>query len=172
VDGWKLVRPEKLWDIARQINAGVFQGEGKVFKKNILDALPEINADVVYLDPPYPGVMSYEREYKIIDKILEGRSRSTSPFTAKDGASMIDALLERAVHIPIWLLSLGNEVVRLEDLEEKMRRFGRETKALEIQHQHLEAVATEAKKKRNREFLVIGWDPDSELLKRLHAECS
>ena len=135
-------------------------------------SLPEINADVVYLDPPYPGVMSYEREYKIIDKILEGRSRPTSPFTRKDGASMIDTLLERAVHIPLWLLSLGNEVVCLDELEEKMKRFGRETKALEIQHQHLEAVATEEKKKRNREFLVIGMDPDSSILRRVHVEKS
>ena len=167
VDGWKLVRPEKLLGIAKQINAGVFQGEGRVFKRNILDALPEINADIVYLDPPYPGVMSYEREYKIIDKILEGRSRPTSPFTRKDGAAMIDTLLERAVHIPLWLLSLGNEVVCLDELEEKMKRFGRETHSLEIKHQHLEAVATEEKKRRNRELLVIGWDPKSKLLQEV-----
>ena len=71
---------------------------------------------------------------------------------------MIDGLLEHAQHIPIWLLSLGNEVVTLSDLEEKMRRLGRETRAIEIKHQHLPAVATAEKKERNREFLVVGWD--------------
>jgi hypothetical protein len=123
--------------------------------------LPEIEADVAYFDPPYPGVMSYEKEYRVIDEILEGSTKPTSPFTAKDGAAMIDGLLERARHIPIWLLSLGNEVVSLSELEEKMKRLGRETRAIEIRHQHLPAVATDEKKERNREFLVVGWDAET-----------
>ena len=159
VDGMRLTRLEKLWKIAQSINSGVFQGEGTVLKQSVLDALPDIEADVAYFDPPYPGVMSYEKEYRIIDELLEGHSRPTSPFTAKDGASMIDSLLERATHIPIWLLSLGNAVVGIEELEAKMARLGRETKAIEIRYQHLAAVATEEKKQKNREFLVIGWDP-------------
>ena len=85
--------------------------EGSVVKASVLDVLPEIEADVAYFDPPYPGVMSYEKEYKVIDQILEGAQRETSPCTAKDGAAMIDGLFERAGHIPIWLLSLGNAVV-------------------------------------------------------------
>ena len=136
----------------------MFAGEGRVLKASVFDVLPEIQADVAYFDPPYPGVMSYEKEYKIIDLILEGARRETSPFTAKDGAAMIDGLLEHAQHIPLWLLSLGNEVVGIGELEEKMTRLGRETKAIEIKFQHLPAVATAEKKQRNREFLVVGWD--------------
>jgi hypothetical protein len=71
---------------------------------------------------------------------------------------MIDSLLERARHIPVWVLSLGNAVVGVEELEAKMVRLGRKTKALEIAYQHLPAVATEEKKRTNKEFLVIGWD--------------
>ena len=167
VDGLRLTRQDRLWALAQQINAGVFQGEGRVIKTSIFDVLPTIQADVAYLDPPYEQVMSYEREYRIIDEILEGASRPTSPFTAKHGSSMIDDLLARALHIPIWGLSFGNVAVALSDLEEKMRRLGRETRALEIKHQHLPAVATEEKKAANREFLVVGWDPDSSLLRDL-----
>ena len=166
VDGWKLTKPKKLSEIARQINAGVFQGTGEVRKVSILDVLPDIHADVAYFDPPYPGVMSYEKEYKIIDEILEGESRATSPFTAKDGASVIDALFERAMHIPIWLLSLGNEVVGIDELEAKMTRLGRKTRAIEIKHQHLAAVATDEKKKKNLELLVVGWDAGSPLIEK------
>ncbi|MBZ5637425.1 MAG: DNA adenine methylase [Acidobacteriia bacterium] len=165
VDGLRLTHPDKLWALARQINAGVFQGEGRVLQTSVLDALPTIEADVVYFDPPYPGVMSYEREYKVIDEILEGASRPTSPFTARDGAAMIDGLFEQARHIPIWLLSLGNAVVTIGELEEKMARLGRRTRAIEIKYQHLPAVATDEKKEKNREFLVVGWDPESELLR-------
>lgn len=164
VDGMRLTRPTKLMDLANQINAGVFQGNGTVIKRSILEALPDIQADVAYFDPPYPGVMSYEKEYKVIDEILEGSSRPTSPFTAKDGANMIDGLFERAQHIPIWILSLGNAVVEIEELEAKMTKLGRVTKAIEIAYQHLPAVATKEKKKTNKEFLVVGSDPSAELL--------
>jgi adenine-specific DNA methylase len=167
VEGLRLTRPDRAWRLAQQLNAGVFQGNGRVIKASIFDVLPETQADVAYFDPPYPGVMSYEKEYKIIDQILEGEQRDTSPFTAKDGAAMIDGLLEQARHIPIWLLSLGNEIVSIGDLEEKMKRLGRETKAIEIAYQHLPAVATQEKKQKNRELLVVGWDPTADLFAKV-----
>jgi adenine-specific DNA-methyltransferase len=167
VEGLRLTRPDRLQGLATQINAGVFQGQGRVLQASVFDVLPTVNADVAYLDPPYPGVMSYEKEYKVIDQILEGSARPTSPFTAKDGAAMIDGLLDAARHIPIWLLSLGNEVVGIGELAEKMCRLGRQTRALEIRHQHLPAIATEEKKERNREFLIVGWDPAAELFQEI-----
>jgi hypothetical protein len=168
VNGLRLTRSKKLWELAQQLNAGVFQGEGQVLRESVLDALPGIQAAVAYFDPPYPGlVMSYEKEYRVIDEILEGKSRPTSPFTAMDGASHLDGLFERALHIPVWLLSLGNVVTTLDELEAKMTRLGRQTRAIAIRYQHLPAVATQEKKRENREFLVVGWDPEAPLLKRL-----
>ena len=167
IDGLRLTRVQKLWELAQQINAGVFQGEAQVLRESVLDALPRIEAAVAYFDPPYPGVMSYEKEYRVIDEILEGKARTTSPFTAKDGASLLDTLFERARHIPVWLLSLGNAVVGLDELEAKMTRLGRETKAIAIRYQHLPAVATQEKKRENREFLVVGWNAEDPLLQRL-----
>ena len=72
---------------------------------------------------------------------------------------MLDTLFERALHIPVWILSLGNAVTSLEELEAKMVRHGRKTKAIAIAYKHLPAVATETKKQMNREFLVVGVDP-------------
>jgi adenine-specific DNA-methyltransferase len=158
VDALKLTTVENLWRLGQDINAGVFAGRGEVHKADVLELLPSIEADVAYFDPPYSGVMSYEKEYRVLDEILEGHTRETSPFTRRDGANMIDRLLERAQRIPIWLLSFGNAVVGSSDLEAKMARFGRETKALEIGYMHLPAVATARKKAENRELLVIGVD--------------
>ena len=168
VDGMRLTRPDRLWELAEHINGGVFAGEARVLRQSVLDALPEIAADVAYFDPPYPGVMSYEKEYRVIDLILEGSSRPTSPFTARDGANMIDTLFERAMHVPVWLLSLGNAVVSLEDLEAKMTRLGRTIRSFEIRCQHLPAVATDEKKETNREFLVVGFDPAG--VERIHRQ--
>jgi len=165
VDGLRLATPKKLWELAQEINAGVFEGCGTVMKRSVLEALPEIDADVAYFDPPYPGVMSYEKQYAMIDLILEGVQRSTSPFTGRDGANMLDGLFERAVHIPIWILSLGNAVVTVEELEGKMAKHGRRTKAIALKYQHLPAVATDEKKATNKEFIVLGVDLNAALIK-------
>jgi hypothetical protein len=49
-------------------------------------------------------------------------------------------------------------VVGIDELVQKMARFGRSTKAIELAYQHIPAVATEEKKATNKEFLVVGWD--------------
>ena len=167
VDALRLDTPAKLWHVAQKTNAGVFPGEGEVKQGSVLDLLPTIRADVAYFDPPYAGVMSYEKEYRVIDEMLENTTRETSPFTARDGAAMIDGLLEKAQHIPIWALSFGNATVSLEELESKMTRLGRHTKAIAIRYQHLPAIATEEKKETNREYLLIGVDPNTTLPVRL-----
>lgn len=166
IDGLRLMRVDRLWELAQQINGGVFEGRATVMQRSVFDALSEVQADVFFADPPYPGVMSYEREYKVIDQLLEGTTRPTSGFTAKDGAKLLDGLFEQALHIPVWLLSLGNAVVTIEELEAKMARLGRTTRSIAIHYQHLPAVATEEKKATNQEFLVIGWDPEAVGLRR------
>src|SRR5262249_52289848 len=75
VEGLRLTRPDRIWEIARQINLGIFHGEAAVHRGSVLDLLPSVAADAVYFDPPYPGVMSYEKEYRVIDQILEGTSK-------------------------------------------------------------------------------------------------
>jgi len=167
VDALRLDALEEIWHLAQKTNAGVFEGRGKVIQGDVLQLLPGIAAGIMYADPPYAGVMSYEKEYKVIDQLLEGTTRPTSPFTARDGASMIDTLLERAIHIPIWVLSFGNAVSSLEELEAKMVRLGRVTKAIAIRYQHLPAIATAEKKRTNREYLLIGVDPRTTLPVRL-----
>lgn len=167
VDALRLDTLGELWHLGQKTNAGVIPGRGRVIQGDVLEILPEIQADVMYADPPYSGVMSYEKEYRIIDQLLEGITRPTSPFTARDGASMIDTLLDRAQHIPIWILSFGNAVASLEELEAKMIRRGRHTKAIAIHYQHLPAIATDEKKESNREYLLIGVDPRSTLPLRL-----
>ena len=51
-----------------------------------------VQADVAYLDPPYPGTTAYEKEYRILDEIFEGRALATSPFSQVGGTALIDRL--------------------------------------------------------------------------------
>ena len=160
VDGLRLTRPDRLWQLVQQINSGVFHGTARVMKASILDVLPDIGAHVFYMDPPYPGTSSYEREYRVIDEILEGSALPVSPFSAKGGAALLDRVLERATHIPVWVLSLGNATVTIEELEAKMRKHGREVRSTSIRYAHKAAVASKEAREQNREFILVGWDPD------------
>ncbi len=165
VDGPRLLRPDRLWDLAQRINAGVFEGEGQVIKGDIIDVLPTVQADIAYFDPPYASTRSYEQEYKTLDQILGDATRPVSSFSRKDGAGKLDELLKRATHIPVWVLSFGNAVAELQELEAKMRSLGRETRATAVRYVHKESVASEEKKAINREFVVVGWDERARLLR-------
>ena len=48
-----------LWRLAEEINAGVFGGTGHAFRGDARDAIRTTAADVLYLDPPYPGTTGY-----------------------------------------------------------------------------------------------------------------
>jgi len=163
IDGLRLWRPDRLWKLAQQINEGIFQGVAEVRKVDIVEELPSVNADIAYFDPPYPGVASYEKEYKIIDEILEGSSLPMSPFSAKGGATMLDILFERSKHIPVWVLSLGNAEVTLDELEQQMRSHGREVQATAVRYMHKASQASDEKRQQNREFILVGWDPKADI---------
>ncbi len=164
IDGLRLTRPDRLWQLAQRINAGVFEGQARVLQTDVMRVLPDIGAHVAYFDPPYPGTSSYEREYKILDEILEGSARAVSPFSAKGGASMLDQLFERAAHIPIWVLSLGNATVTIEELEAEMRAHGHEVRSTSVHYAHKASVAKAESREQNREFILVGWDPSAPLV--------
>ena len=125
VDGLRLTRPEKLWELAQQINAGVFEGKATVLQAERARDAPR--------DPGRRRLLrsAVPRRHELREGVPGHRrdpggavAGPTSPFTARDGAAMLDTLFERATHIPVWLLSLGNAVVGIEELEAKMTRLG------------------------------------------------
>jgi adenine-specific DNA-methyltransferase len=158
VDGPRLLRPERLWMLAERINAGVFEGNGTAIRGDILSVLPTVKADIAYFDPPYPSTQSYEVEYKTLDEILGDTAHPVSPFSRKDGAGMLDEVLRLASHISVWVLSFGNAVTDLGEIEAKMKAFGRQTRTTTVQYAHRESIASAEKKRNNREYLVVGWD--------------
>jgi 16S rRNA G966 N2-methylase RsmD len=165
VRGLRLATFPQVWDLAERINHGVFEGRGEVLQGDTLELLPTIEADVLYADPPYAATRGYEPHYKVLDQILAEETRPTSPFTAHGGAGMIDTLLDRAMHIAVVVLSFGNETVSLQELEQKFLQHGRKTRAIEIPYARLAALSKGEKSGRDRELLVVGWDPESDLVR-------
>ena len=63
----RLLQPRAVVAMARQINGAVFPGRGFTSQMDAVDFLGCTHGDVVYLDPPYPGTTTYEKEYRALD---------------------------------------------------------------------------------------------------------
>ncbi len=142
--------------LAKDINRAVARGAQacRVMKGNALETIRAgEGAEILYLDPPYSGTLSYEEEYRILDEIL-GERHETSAFSERDGLNHFVSLLEQCGAYPLWVISYGNAVADLGAVRSAVERF-RPTRAVEIAYSHMNAVATQAKREANREFIIL-----------------
>jgi len=149
----ELLRPAALWRLAQEINLGVFPGQGSASQQDALAFLAHTAGDVVYLDPPYPTTTAYEREYEVLDELLEGESRPTSPFSTD--TEMLPLLFAACRHINIWLVSLNNAALSLEELKDLIRPHRPNIRAVQVPYGHLVSIASEVKNAKNREFIIL-----------------
>jgi len=143
-----------------RVNAGIFSNglKNEVHKEDVFDFINEVTGDVLYLDPPYAGTLSYESEYKVLDRIL-GESKSKSGFSNNDGMDIVDELLSKAEKFPLWVISFGNaggknDLSRLVEVVSKYRKC----EAKEFSYRHCEAMASEEHKRKSKEWLIIGYN--------------
>lgn len=148
-----LLAPAAWWALAREVNLGVFAGEGEVHQRDAFEFLSHVEGDIVYLDPPYPGTTSYEKEYAVLDCLLEGRTYNTSAFSRS--VPPLDDLFQACSRIPIWLVSLGNASTPKEELIERIGRHRTIRRVLEVPYRHLQSIASEEKNEGNREYLFL-----------------
>ncbi len=140
------------------INKGVFTGSPvQGFQMEAIAFVSQVQGDILYADPPYPGCVSYEASNRTLDSILTcslAESKLiTSPFT--QDASALDLLFEQARHIPIWILFYGNHQLSLDELVKQVKRHcpNRQIQAEARAYKHLSHVS---KNQDNQEFLVMG----------------
>ena len=150
-------RWQKLEGLCQRINGGIFGGTP--VQACQLDAqafITKTTGDVLYLDPPYAGSLSYESSLKTLDTLLFAKPFDTSvqvsPFSKEVGA--LTPLLESAQHIPIWILSYSNHLLELEALKQLVQNAEPKRTVLgyERSYQHLAHVS---KANHRNELLVI-----------------
>lgn len=157
---WYLTPPAVIANrLARTINRAVFSNghENVTHQCDARDLVETYaaQADILYLDPPYPGVTGYET-YWVLDSVFAGhvirpqRSRwSTPQFTLE-----LLHLLDAATHIPLWIISYGSVGVQIQQLVALVEEY-RPAKALTIAYPHLQAIARQEVSQANREYLII-----------------
>jgi hypothetical protein len=142
--------------LAKDINRAVMRGAQpcRAMKAHALETIRAgEGAEILYLDPPYANTLRYEEEYEVIDNIL-GEQHLPNPLSDRDGLSHFVSLLEQCQSYPLWVISYGNASVGLEAVRGAIERF-RPTRAVEIAYSHMNAVATQAKREANREFILL-----------------
>lgn len=102
--------------------------------------LSEVQADVAYLDPPYPGTLAYEQVYVGVNRLLVPDADDTpSEWSAADGWLLLENTFDAAEHIPLWVVSMGRGADP-ERIAEMMRERGREATWRSLEHRHLQAL--------------------------------
>lgn len=144
----RLLTPEGVCAVAEEVNAGVIGGHGEARKGGALEVIATTGADVLYLDPPYPGTTSYGREYAVLDALLGDDTPGSAPPSLND-------LLDVAGRVPLVLLSYGGPTISLEGLVAQVGRHRRVLRSLAIPYRHLGSIASEEKNATNNEYLVI-----------------
>jgi len=158
----KLVTPvwSKLEAKRKGINTSIFGGAHvKLFQQDATAFIQQQTGDVLYLDPPYPGTLAYERANRVLDSLLFQQipesSREVSPFS--ESVEALHPLLESAGHIPTWVLSYGNRCIELPKLVELVKGHAgnRQVMGFQRTYQHLSHVS---KNQNNQELLVIAFE--------------
>lgn len=153
--------PEALRELADAVNRGVIDNaqDNKAYRLDAREFLRDVQADVVYFDPPYAGTMAYEDNYHALDQILEGRMfpAQKSEFSRKDGIKFLDEVFQAARHIPAWIVSMGNAggANDLSELQEMVAQY-RQIETYRIKYRHIPAVASEEHQAQNEEYLIVG----------------
>ncbi len=150
-----------LAQVAATINQGIF-GNGQEHQAVQMDVFEFLEThrdlDVLYLDPPYAGTLSYEKEFQRLDQILArdlGATLPVSVFSQSGALQQVERLFERTTHVPLTILSYGNAEASLEELVALVRKHRSHVEAHEIHYPHMQNRASKQKNAENREFLLV-----------------
>lgn len=165
----RLLKPtlEVLETKRKVINKGIFSGSPcQVYQMDAIPFIQQIQGDIAYFDPPYPGTLCYEKSYAVLDHLLTGQPSQHPPSAFSNDTEALDALLKASNHIPIWVLSYGNRHLELDELVNLVKRHAglRQVVGFAKPCKHLAHVSKNAN---NQELLIIA-TPERKVISYAH----
>lgn len=147
-----------LENLRKRVNAGVLGGAPvRHMREEAIALLPQLTGDILYLDPPYAGTTAYESGNAVLDSILAGEiSAKPLPSEFSTGTAALQSLLKHAGHIPVWLLSYGNQTLELAELLDLVKAHAghRVVEGFFRPYRHLTHVS---KNDHNQELLILAY---------------
>lgn len=129
-----------------------------VYNNDILDIIHNINADLIYLDPPYTGTMNdYFSFYGLLDEWILGQKqyKFTNNFTDKNQTiNLLTTIFKSLNNFKYCLLSYNNNSYPdLTTLLDLIKPFSKKIEVFEQQHDY--KLTSKLQKKKNIEYLLL-----------------
>ena len=147
-------------DNLKEYNDAVFDNGviNKAYNLDVFEALKEIKADVVYLDPPYVGTMcDYYGFYNLLDEYIEGKKKEQfeNNFTdRKTAVELFDKLFSKLSHFKYWMLSYNSRSKPTKDeLLSVISQYASSVEVYEMPYAY--KVTGKDKKNKDVEYLFI-----------------
>ena len=125
---------------------------------DVFNLLGKINADIIYLDPPYTGTMNnYFGFYGLIDEYIS--SSKITPFKnnfidKKTSIELFDKLFSNLKSYKYWILSYNNSSFPTkEQLLYLLSKYSNDVQIIERKHNY--KVTGKEKKEENKEYLFF-----------------
>jgi len=129
-----------LKDLAGQINDGVIDNgfENECHQLDVCEFLKKVQGDTVYIDPPYYGAQSYEKQYHVLDCLLKRAvtTAENSRFNEKNVMQNTLGLFEAAAHIPKWIISVGQKTITKMGYIDMVKQFKSTVRDIKIEHRY------------------------------------
>lgn len=143
-----------------EYNESVFDNGAinKAYNMDIFEALKEIKADVVYLDPPYAGTMcDYYSFYNLLDEYIQGKK--IAPFSnnfmdKKTIIQLFDKLFSKLTEFKYWMLSYNSRSLPpKETLMSLLQKYSSNVALHEMPYAY--KVTGKEKKEKDIEYLFV-----------------
>ena len=141
-------------------NKSVFDNNknNKSFNQDIFKLISRVNADLIYLDPPYTGTMN---NYVCFDGLMDEylKQKKLKPFEnnfidKKITIELFDKLFSKLGKYKYWFLSYNNSSYPTkEQLLNLLKKYSTNVKVIEKKHNY--QVTGKTKKTKNKEYLFI-----------------
>lgn len=141
-------------------NTAVFDNgkNNKMFNDDVFNLLDTIQADIIYLDPPYTGTMNnYFGFYGLFDNYITSQKNKPfeNSFTDKKVAvDLFDRLFSKLKNFKYWYLSYNNTAFPSKEiLLELLHKYSNNVKVIE--RNHIYKITGKEKKQENKEYLFV-----------------
>jgi len=147
-------------DNLKEYNDAVFSNGqlNKAYNLDVFDAINQIQADVIYLDPPYAGTMNdYYGFYGVLDSYIEGKliPPFKNDFISKNTITeLFTTLFSKLGRYHYWMLSYNSRSKPSKDeLLEILHKFASDVKVFEMPYAY--RVTGKEKKQKDIEYLFL-----------------
>ncbi len=151
---------EHFLENLKEYNNAVFDNgeDNKSYNSDIFNLISKVNADLIYLDPPYTGTMNnYFGFYGMVDNYIDskmGTAFENDFIDKKKSLELFEKLFSKLKKYKYWILSYNNSSYPdKEELLSLIKKFAKDVKVIEKNHNY--QLTGKGTKSRNKEYLFV-----------------